>query len=88
MVGTQQCQEKRQQGKNKEKKDRGRGRNHPSQRRQLMRVWEKYKRTGKRRKNKKKKQEMGDNGAVLQEQQTTGIYHPLSQSLKVNEFLV
>ena len=28
-VGTQQCQEKRQEGKNEEKSDRGRGRNHP-----------------------------------------------------------
>ena len=43
-VAMQQCQEKRQEGKNEEKKDRGRGRNHPPQPRQLMRIWGKKKR--------------------------------------------
>ena len=32
-------EKKRQEGKNEGKNDRGRGRNHPPQRRQLMRIW-------------------------------------------------
>ena len=53
IVGTQQCQEKRQEGKNEEKMDRNRGWNHPPQHRQLMHVWGKKKRTENKEKQKK-----------------------------------
>ena len=64
-VGTQQCQEKRQEGQNEEKMDRGRKRNHPPQPRQLMSVWGKKKRTENRRKNKRKKQGVGSHPSYL-----------------------
>ena len=53
----QQCQEKRQEGKNQEKMDQERRQNHPPKPRQLMCIW------GKKKKTKQKEEQKKETGS-------------------------